>query len=397
MTALKFSFRAEELPQKLRQISQEKYTGHWQFKLADRPKVSNGQFRYLTIVEGQIIFSGTEQLSRSALLKTLRRYLPVFRKSSSKQLLLSLEQELSTRELEGLDEIIAKMENHNLLTRQDLARVLQLQVLSDFDDYLFTSSGEAESLANPQLVVPATIAGFKVEQILVLARQRRKSWRFLQTFIPSLESIPRLNPKAFASSSLNLKHKQGLEKLTNRGKTLNQIAYDLAKDPLETAKLFAKFIHQGLVSLESPSDDLEQAIASGNYPTNRPEIFIVDDSPVLVHQFENLVKKWGYKINSSMNPLNAVQQMLSSKPAIIFLDINMPEQSGFELIKQIRRQPQLASIPLVVLTAEQSLSNKYRAKWANSLFLAKPSTPEEILQFQTDLHTLLVENAPIAI
>lgn len=397
MTALKFSFRAEELPQKLRQISQEKYTGHWQFKLADRPKVTNVPLRYLTIVEGDIIFSGTEQLSWSAFLKTLQRYLPLFRKSSSQQLLLSLEQELSSRELEGLDEMLAIMEKKNLLTRQDLARVLQLQILSDFDDYLFTSSGEAESLANPQLVVPATIAGFKVEQILVLARQRRKSWRFLQTFIPSLESIPRLNPKAFASSSLNLKHKQGLEKLTNRGKTLNQIAYDLAKDPLETAKLFAKFIHQGLVFLESPSDDLEQAIASGNYPTNRPEIFIVDDSPVLVHQFENLVKKWGYKINSSMNPLNAVEQMLSSKPAIIFLDINMPEQSGFELIKQIRRQPQLASIPLVVLTAEQSLSNKYRAKWANSLFLAKPSTPEEIPQFQTDLHTLLVENAPIAI
>ncbi|MBE9166598.1 response regulator [Pleurocapsales cyanobacterium LEGE 06147] len=397
MTALKFSFRAEELPQKLSQISQEKYTGHWQFTLTDRHRVTNLQLRYLTIVEGQIVFSGTEQLSWSACFKTLRRYLPLLRKSSSQQLLLSLEQELNSRDLEGLGKMLAKMEKKNLLTRQDLVRVLQLQILSDFDNYLFTSSGEAESIANPQLVVPAIITRFKVDEMIALARQRRKSWRFLQTLIPSMESIPRLNPEAIANSSLNIKQKQGLEKLTNRGKTLNQIAYELAKDRLDTAKLFANFIHQGLVFLEISSGNNERAIASGNYPINKPEVFIVDDSPVLVRQFENLVKKWGYKINSSMNPLNAVEQMLSSQPAIIFLDINMPEQSGFELIKQIRRQPQLASIPLVVLTAEQSLSNKYRAKWANSLFLAKPNTPEEIPQFQTDLRTLLLENAPIAI
>ncbi len=86
--------------------------------------------------------------------------------------------------------------------------------------------------------------------------------------------------------------------------------------------------------------------------------------------------------------------MLESKPVVIFLDINMPGASGFDLIKQIRRQPQLSSIPLVLLTAEKTVSNQWRAQWASCKFLAKPRTPAEIHVFQTELRQMLGEIAP---
>jgi CheY-like chemotaxis protein len=125
-----------------------------------------------------------------------------------------------------------------------------------------------------------------------------------------------------------------------------------------------------------------------------PEIFIVDDSPLLVQQFRQLVEGWGYQVKYSNNALTAVQTMMESQPVAIFLDINMPGASGFDLIKQIRRQPQLASLPLVLLTAEKSVSNQWRAQWASCKFLAKPRTPAEVPTFRSDLRQMLFEIAP---
>jgi CheY-like chemotaxis protein len=72
----------------------------------------------------------------------------------------------------------------------------------------------------------------------------------------------------------------------------------------------------------------------------------------------------------------------------------MPGASGFDLIKQIRRQPQLTSIPLVLLTAEKTVSNQWRAQWASCKFLAKPRTSAEIPVFRTELRQMLEEMAP---
>jgi CheY-like chemotaxis protein len=120
----------------------------------------------------------------------------------------------------------------------------------------------------------------------------------------------------------------------------------------------------------------------------------VDDSTLLIKQFQNLVTRWGYQVKFSSDALNAVQSLLAAEPAVIFLDINMPGASGFELIKQIRRQNQLATIPVVLLTAERSVSNQWRAQWASCKFLAKPRTPEEVPTFRAELQALLQELVP---
>jgi CheY-like chemotaxis protein len=130
-------------------------------------------------------------------------------------------------------------------------------------------------------------------------------------------------------------------------------------------------------------------------PQLAPEIFIVDDSPVLLSQLQDLLIRWGYRVSCTDQPLEAVQVMLERKPAAIFLDINMPGASGFELIKLIRRQPALTMIPIVLMTAEKSKANQWRAQWANCQFIAKPRTAEEIMSFQKEMRSFLLGIAPL--
>ena len=116
---------------------------------------------------------------------------------------------------------------------------------------------------------------------------------------------------------------------------------------------------------------------------------IVDDSPLLLKQFGNLITSWGYQLSLVNDSVNATRQMLSEKPDIVFMDINMPNLNGFDLIKQIRRQPSFASIPLVLVTSENTITNNFRAKWANCRFLSKPLKSDDIQEFRDQVRTIL--------
>lgn len=238
-------------------------------------------------------------------------------------------------------------------------------------------------MPSPQLRLQSPISGFELNELFAEAQRRRMLWRKLKVQIPSLNSIPVLNEDTAMRSNLSIEQKQRLEKLASGDRTLNDIASALAQDPLEIAKGFAQLINNGLVTLKSP---MKPSMA---------QIVIVDDSPLILKQFRSLVTSWGYQVKLSQDPVTALQTILQSNPVIIFLDINMPEITGFELVKQIRRQPELASIPLVMLTAEKTLSNNWRAQWSGCRFLTKPLTPKEVPDFQMELRLLLEELAPL--
>ena len=197
--------------------------------------------------------------------------------------------------------------------------------------------------------------------------------------------------------------KQKIQKLVNSGTTLENISYNLGEDPLKVTQTIAKLLQKQLVilstqkktkqiSVDSPSQVVQSNSPVGQSNSNNsslPEIAIIDDSVVLLKAFKKIVTNWGYGIRYCNDSLKAVDFLLASPPKIIFLDVNMPNLSGFELIKAIRMQPKLSSIPLVVLTGENTMINNYRAKWSKSIFLTKPQKKEEISAFKFKLKDLL--------
>jgi CheY-like chemotaxis protein len=387
LPTVEFTFKTGELAEQFKQFWGESLTGYWRIELHDRQGNSLDRLWYLAVVKGKIIFSGKEKLSWSSLHQILRYYVMRLRQEKNKEAIEQIKAEAAANNSFQVGKLVAQLDTANILHYNDLRQAIQNKLIDDIDEYLFDYAGKACFIPDSEIVIHAPIQGFEFAPLCAEAQQRRKYWQQIQNYVPSLSSILTVQVDAVASSPMKEAQKKQLRDLIEDGKTLRQIAQALGKNRFEVAKGFVSMIKSGWLRIVKSDED--RAIRS-----SQPEIFIVDDSPVLVQQFRHLVTKWGYQVNYSNNALTAVQTILKSNPAIIFLDINMPGASGFDLIKQIRRQATIASVPLVLLTAERTMTNQWRAQWANCKFLSKPCKADEIATFRSDLQALLEELAP---
>jgi CheY-like chemotaxis protein len=395
-STLSFSFKALELVGQLRHSSNERLTGYWQILLNDPAGNGTTKTWYLAVVRGQVVFSGTQLLSWESLIQTLQRYIPRIRTPQAQLAIQALHQHYASLGQAGqLDQMLSRMAKVNLVNYEDAIKAIRQKALSDLDAYL-RYPGQAEFHPAPDLAGQAPIQGFALNTLLLEAVKRRVEWEQVQTYLPSVESVLSLKPSVLANPELPDQQKQQLQNLIKQGRSLEAIAYDMGKDALTVSKTFAQLVRKGWVTVSAGANQTgaNPSVLNSSAPKPQPEIFIVDDSTLLIKQFQNLVTRWGYQVKFSHEALTAVQSLLAADPLVIFLDINMPGASGFDLIKQIRRQNQLATVPVVLLTAERSVSNQWRAQWASCKFLAKPRTPEEVPTFRSELQALLQELVP---
>lgn len=380
----RLQFQAQALPQTLRQLAQDRPTGDWSFEFPHWSDARRSNLWYLTLFQRHVVFSGNHPMTGHALLKIFQRYLPRFRSPQVQAVLPSLKPQMNQAEQSGqLRDWLERLYQMNLVSPTEAKEALWLHILADCDVYLFDHAGWAKERTFAQPALQSPIAGFEIETVLSKAEERQVWWHKLQPLIPSMDAVPLLNLAAVRAANLSIEQQQRLQTLVAQGETLHEIAIGLAQDSLETAKVFARLVSERFITLKPT------AAKTGT------EVFVVDDSPVLLKQFEHLVMGWGYSVQTFEDPTIALPCLQRSQPGIIFLDINMPSINGFELVKQIRRQPHLTTVPLVMLTAEKTLSNNWRSRLSGCRFLSKPLTADEISQFQTELRQVLAESLPI--
>jgi CheY-like chemotaxis protein len=382
---LSFSFLPSEFSEKFKQSFDNSLTGYWRVRAQKVRQQSAPQLWYIAVSQGKIVFSGKEKLSASTLLVVLQRYLPRLRAPKAQEIL----NELNINETAlPLGKLLARIQQLDLLTHDEAIQALRLKVLADCDQFIHETTGQADFIPDYELVANAPIRGFDLYSVLLDSANRRSEWQQIQEYFPSIDAILTLSAEALAVSDLPTLQRQHLQRLLLKPVSLGTVADYMGADALNTAKGFIQLQKRGIIQVEVPAKQVAQT-------QQIPKIFIVDDSPVLLKQFSVLVESWGYQVETCSQALSAVETMMQHQPAVVFLDINMPGTSGFELIKQIRRQPQLSEVPLVLLTAEKTVSNQWRAQWASCKFLAKPRSTEEIASFKLELQTLLHELAPM--
>lgn len=123
-------------------------------------------------------------------------------------------------------------------------------------------------------------------------------------------------------------------------------------------------------------------------------IFVIDDEPMNIDLFENILKDAGYT-NTSMitDSRRAVSMFSNDDPDLVLLDLHMPHQDGYEVLEAIRYLvPAEAFLPILVLTADTAMESRRRALSCGATdFLCKPFDVVEMgLRIETMLRLRLL-------
>ena len=112
--------------------------------------------------------------------------------------------------------------------------------------------------------------------------------------------------------------------------------------------------------------------------TTEKHILFIDDSPVMLRSVRSIVPK-GYKVSIAINGAQAYKVMENSMPDLIFLDYEMPEQNGKELLTEFRSKDNLKDIPVYFMSAKAGDEYMHEVLDLNPAgFIIKPPSVDRI-------------------
>lgn len=81
---------------------------------------------------------------------------------------------------------------------------------------------------------------------------------------------------------------------------------------------------------------------------------VVDDSMLIRHTVCRFLEERGYVVESASNGLDALKILQSLRPDVLITDMMMPKMDGSQLITALKKDPEMATIPIIVLAGRQS-------------------------------------------
>lgn len=110
------------------------------------------------------------------------------------------------------------------------------------------------------------------------------------------------------------------------------------------------------------------------------KILVVDDELYIVELLKYNLETNGYKVIHALNGKDGLTQAYEKKPALILLDVMLPEMDGFDVCKQIKKNKETENIPIIMLTAKGEEFDKILGlELGADDYITKPFSVRELL------------------
>lgn len=155
---------------------------------------------------------------------------------------------------------------------------------------------------------------------------------------------------------------------------LYQLAKDVNVDILSLAKQLHPYAKQQYLTVK-PYKEPEK-------PKGEAQVVAcIDDSHTVQRNVKSILETAGYQVISITDPGRALTTLARRKPALILMDITMPEMNGYDLARILRKSGSLTEIPIVMLTGRDGVVDRLRARMVGAKnYLTKPFNPHQLIQ-----------------
>lgn len=110
-------------------------------------------------------------------------------------------------------------------------------------------------------------------------------------------------------------------------------------------------------------------------------VMIIEDEPDAAELFAEMMRVNGFRVIKMFSSAPAIPIISQEKPDVILLDIMMPDISGLEVLRYMRREPDLSKIPVIVVSAKSMPGDiKTGLEAGASLYLTKPVGFQDLKQ-----------------
>lgn len=227
------------------------------------------------------------------------------------------------------------------------------------------------------------LSSAQVERVLHRAKQLWKHWQSLELGTLSPYNSPILRQPPLEVPAVPALPER-LAPFLAGNHTLWDIATHAQRPVTTVTRYLLPWVQRGVITLEDIPD---LALCDSDRPTKvvepataRPLIACIDDSPTVSQVLAHILEPAGYRVLTIQEPLSGIATLVKYKPDLIFLDLVMPDTSGYNLCSFLRRTPAFQNTPIIILTSQDSILERTRAKLVGaSDFLAKPPDPQILL------------------
>jgi two-component system, OmpR family, response regulator len=124
------------------------------------------------------------------------------------------------------------------------------------------------------------------------------------------------------------------------------------------------------------------------------DILIAEDEPSILESLDFILRRAGWTISAVADGDAALEAVRRLRPRMLVLDVMLPKRSGFEVLKQIRANPETHALPVLILTAKgQQQDRRIAEEFGADVFVTKPYANAEVV---SAVRQLLGENGGTA-